>query len=99
MTIAVIADRFPYDRRSQDLFSDAPCDRYDRMETWLKALAKRTRKSTQVLDLRSTCVSFGHRLAATCVDFGRAQIWTQVVDASFFCRLATQRKSTQVDRK
>ena len=33
-----------------------------------KALAKRTRKSTQVLDLRSTCVSFGHRLALTCVD-------------------------------
>ena len=30
----------------------------------------------------------------TCVDFGRAQIWTQV-----FNRLATQRKSTQVDRK
>ena len=58
----------------------------------LKALAKRTRKLTQVLDLRSTCVSFGHplastcidlrRLAWTCVDFGRAQIWTQV-DASF----------------
>ena len=57
-----------------------------------KALAKRTRKSTQVLDLHSTCVSFGHplastcidlrRLAWTCVDFGRAQIWTQV-DASF----------------
>ena len=57
-----------------------------------KALTKRTRKSTQVLDLRSTCVSFGHplastcidlrRLAWTCVDFGRAQIWTQV-DASF----------------
>ena len=30
-----------------------------------------------------TCVSFGHPLATTCVDFGRAQIWTQV-DASFF---------------
>ena len=29
----------------------------------LKALAKRTRKSTQVLDLRSTFVSFGHPLA------------------------------------
>ena len=50
-----------------------------------KALAKRTRKSTQVLDVRSTCVSFGHPLASTCinlrglawtsVDFG--QIWTQ----------------------
>ena len=29
-----------------------------------------------------TCVSFGHPLASTCVDFGQAQIWTQV-DASF----------------
>ena len=57
-----------------------------------KALAKRTRKSTQVLDLLSTCVSFGQPLALTCidlrrrawtwVDFGRAQIWTEV-DASF----------------
>ena len=38
-----------------------------------KALAKRTRKSTQVLDLRSTCVSFGHPLALTLVElkFGR----------------------------
>ena len=73
----------------------------------LKALDKRTLKSTQVLDLRSTCVSFGHplastcidlrRLARTCVDFGRAQIWTQV-DTNFFYRLATLRKSTQVDR-
>ena len=34
----------------------------------------------------------------TCVDFGRAQIWTRV-DASFYYHLATQRKSTQVDRK
>ena len=33
-----------------------------------KALAKRTRKSTQVLDLPSTCVSFGHPLAWTCID-------------------------------
>ena len=33
-----------------------------------KALAKQTRKSTQVLDLRSTCVSFGHPLASTCHD-------------------------------
>ena len=41
----------------------------------------RTRKSTQVSDLRSTCVSFD-QLATTCVDFGRAPIWTQV-DASF----------------
>ena len=59
-----------------------------------KALAKRTRKSTQVLDLRFVW-------PPTCVDFGRAQIWTQV-DANeffFFNRLATQRKSTQVDRK
>ena len=29
---------------------------------FLKALAKRTRKSTQVFDLRSACVSFGHPL-------------------------------------
>ena len=36
-------------------------------------------------------------LATTCVDFGRAQIRMQV-DASFY-RLATQRKSTQADRK
>ena len=33
-----------------------------------KVLAKRTRKSTQVLDLRSNCVSFGHPLASTCID-------------------------------
>ena len=42
-------------------------------------------KSTQVFNLRSICVSFGHPLALTC---------TQV-----FRRLATQRKSTQVDHK
>ena len=67
-----------------------------------------TRKSTQVFDLRSTCVSFGHlqyvhfhrlaRLALTYVDFGRAQIRTQV-DASFSHDSATQPKSTQVDHK
>ena len=28
-------------------------------------------KSTQVLDLRSTCVSFGHPLASTCDDLRR----------------------------
>ena len=33
-----------------------------------KALAKRTRKSTQGLDLRSTCVSFGHPLATTSLE-------------------------------
>ena len=48
---------------------------------WRNGLASR-RKSTQVFDMRSTCVSFGHPLAMTCVDFGRAQIRTQV-DASF----------------
>ena len=32
-----------------------------------KPLAKRTRKSTRVLDLRPTCVSFGHPLAWTCI--------------------------------
>ena len=41
----------------------------------IKPLAKRTRKSTQVI-LRFVWPS-------TCVDFGRAQIWTQV-DARFF---------------
>ena len=73
------------------------------VKPWANGLASR-HKSTQVCDLRSICVSFGHPLAwtcdnlcwlaLTCVDFGRAQIWTQV-----FYRLATQRKSTQVDRK
>ena len=29
-----------------------------------------------------TCISFGHPLACTCIDFGRAQIWMQV-DATF----------------
>ena len=47
-----------------------------------KALAKRTRKSTQVLDLRSQLAfrlaTLLRRLALTCIDFGRAQIWTQV---------------------
>ena len=61
------------------------------------ALAKRNRKLAQVLDLRfvwpSTCVDL-HRIATY---FGRAQIWTPI-DASCY-RLATQRKSTQVDRK
>ena len=51
-----------------------------------KALAKRTRKSAQVLDLRFVwpliCIDL-RRLAWTCVDFGRVQIWTQV-DSSFF---------------
>ena len=54
-----------------------------------KALSKRTRKSTQVLDLRSIWVSFGHPLASTCDNLRgfalilvAAQIWTQV-DKSF----------------
>ena len=51
----------------------------------VKPMAKRTCKSTQVFDLSSTCISFRHPLVSTCVDFGRAQIWTQV-----FNRLTTQ---------
>ena len=47
-----------------------------------KALAKETRKSTEVIHSRSTYFSFVHPSAWTCVDFGRAQIYTQV-DASF----------------
>ena len=50
-------------------------------KSWTNGLASR-RKLTQVFDLRSTCVSFGHPLALSCVDIGRAQIRTQV-DASF----------------
>ena len=34
------------------------------------------RMLTQVFDLRSTFISFGNRVALTCVDFGRAQIRT-----------------------
>ena len=49
--------------------------------SWFKALAKRTRKSTFGHPLASSCIDL-RRLAWTCVDFGRAQIWTQV-DASF----------------
>ena len=49
-----------------------------------KALVKRTRELMQVFDLSfvwpPTCVDL-RRLAWTCVDFGWAQIWTQV-DAS-----------------
>ena len=45
--------------------------------------------SQRTFDLRSTCVWFGHPLAWTCVDFGRAQIRTKV-DARFH-RLATLR--------
>ena len=30
------------------------------------------------------CVSFGHPLASTCVDFGRVQIWTQEDASGFF---------------
>ena len=45
------------------------------------------------MDLRSTCVSFGHPLASTCVDFcvGRAQIWMEV-DASFLPPSASRHK-------
>ena len=52
------------------------------LKPWPNGLASR-RKSTQILDLLSTCVSFGHPLASACVDFaGQAQICTEV-DASF----------------
>ena len=47
-----------------------------------KALAKRTRQSAQVSDLRSACISFDHLRALTCDDFVRAQIHTQL-DACF----------------
>ena len=62
-------------------------------------LAKRTRKSDASFRLAfiTNCVSFGHPLALTCDDFVGAQFRTQI-DASFH-RLATQHKSTQVDRK
>ena len=32
----------------------------------------------QVFDLCPTCISFGHPLALTCIEFGCAQIRTQV---------------------
>ena len=60
----------------------------------LKPMARWTPKSMQVFDLRSTCVSFGHPLALTLVELKFVRKSTQV-----FHRLATQRKSTQVDRK
>ena len=60
-----------------------------------KALpAKRTRKSTQVFNLHSTCVSFGQLLVMTLVELKFVSKSTQV-----FHRLATQCKLTQVDRK
>ena len=49
-----------------------------------KALAKRTRKSTQVYDLRSTCVSFGHPLAWTCKPCGTLR---KPVRKFWFCKL------------
>ena len=63
------------------------------LKPWPNGLASR-RKSTQVFDLRSTCVSFGHPLALTCVELKFVPKPTQI-----FYRLATHRKSTQVDRK
>ena len=57
---------------------------------------RRFRLATLLRRLASTCDDL-RGLALICVDVGRAQIWTQV-DASFY-RLATQLKSTQVDRK
>ena len=61
---------------------------------WPNRLANR-RKFGTCAQLVFRLATHLRRLATTCVDFGRAQIWTQV-DASFFYRLATQRKSTQV---
>ena len=73
------------------------------IKPWPNGLASQ-RKSTKVFDLRSTCVSFGHPLASTCVDLGRLAL--TLVELKFarkstqvFHRLATQRKSTQVDLK
>ena len=58
------------------------------LKPWPNGLAS-PQNSTQVFDLRSTCVSFGYPLALpcggitmTCVDFGRTHIRTQV-DARF----------------
>ena len=56
------------------------------------ALAKWTRKPTLAFDFRLTCVPFGHPLALTLVELNFVRSSTQV-----FQRLATQRKSTQVD--
>ena len=65
---------------------------------WPNGLAT---ESTQVFYLRSTCVSFGHPLALTCDDL--SLLWSTVKFVrkltQVFHRLATQRKSTQVDRK
>ena len=64
---------------------------------WLQALAKRTRKVNQVFDSRSTCVSFGHLLAWTCIDsrrlaatFGRA-LHCLATDASRYKLIASVR--------
>ena len=61
---------------------------YQRIDTSY-ALAKRTRKSKQILNLRSTCVSFGHLHGWTSIDcarlpFGRTQI---CVKFTTFCDL------------
>ena len=64
----------------------------------LKALDKWTIKSTQVnASFRLDCVQFAFRLAA-CVDVDWARIRRRK-STHVFQRLATQRKSTQVDRK
>ena len=69
----------------------ASVDKTQRLKPWPNGLASR-RKSTQVFDLSSTCVSFGHPLAMTLVELKFVGKSTHV-----FHRLATQRKSTQVD--
>ena len=64
------------------------------------SLAKRTRKSTQVLDLRSTCARLAthlRRLATTCDDLRGFAL--TLVELKFGRKLATQHKSTQVDRR
>ena len=51
-----------------------------RIKPWPNGL-KRTPKSAQVLDLRSTCVSFSHPLVSTCIDLRR--LWSSSnLDAS-----------------
>ena len=48
------------------------------------ALAKQTRKSSQVFNLYSTCILPGHPLAWTCVYFGRSQINSHPRRRKFF---------------
>ena len=70
-----------------------PKKRLRRFKSWPNELARRC-KSTQVYDQRPTCVSFGNPLVLTLVELKFVRKSTQI-----FPRLATQRKSTQVDCK